>query len=250
MALSSIAIKQSKGMTSLMGKAKQLLDYIAIYPDATICFRMSNMIMNVNSNALYVSGYNNHSWACDHFFMGWSLTNGDPIKLSGAFFTLCVVLVFVLVASATEAELGALFLNCKEGMIFRLTLEELGHPQPKSPIHCNNATTIGIANITIKWQCLHSMEMQYFWVCDKIAQDAYNVKWHPGQENHVDYQIKHHGGPHHQAVRPWYLHKENSPLVFPRVTRPRTLKGCVGTLLQGYLCNVPLPRVLLQSTQS
>jgi hypothetical protein len=250
MALSSIAIKQSKGVTSMMGKAKQLLDYIATYPDATICFRMSNMIMNVNSNALYVLGYNNHSWACDHFFMGWSLTNGDPIKLSGAFFTLCVILGFVLVASATEAEFGALFLNCKEGMIFHLTLEESGHPQPKSPIHCNNATTIGIANNTVKWQRSRSMEMQYFWVCDKIAQDAYNVKWHSGRENLVDYQSKHHGGPHHQAVCPWYLHKENSPLVFPWVTRPSTLKGCVGTLLQGYLCNVPLPRVLLQSTQS
>jgi hypothetical protein len=109
-----------------MGKAKQLLDYLVTYPDATICFRVSNMIMNVNSNALYVLEYDNHSQDCDHFFMGWSLTNGDPIKLSGAFFTLCVILGFV-VASATEAELGALFLNCKEGMIFRLTLEELGH---------------------------------------------------------------------------------------------------------------------------
>jgi hypothetical protein len=30
-----------------------------------------------------------------------------------------------------EAELGALFLNGKEGMIFHLTVEELGHPQQK-----------------------------------------------------------------------------------------------------------------------
>jgi hypothetical protein len=38
MALSSIAIKQSKGMTSTMEKAKQLLDYFATYPAAKICF--------------------------------------------------------------------------------------------------------------------------------------------------------------------------------------------------------------------
>jgi hypothetical protein len=37
MALSSIAIKQSKGTTSTMMKAKQLLDYLVTYPDATIC---------------------------------------------------------------------------------------------------------------------------------------------------------------------------------------------------------------------
>ena len=67
--------------------------------------------------------------------MGWSPTDGDPIKLNGAFFTLCAILRFV-VASAAEAELGALFLNCKEGMIFQLTLKELGHPQPKTHVHC------------------------------------------------------------------------------------------------------------------
>jgi hypothetical protein len=53
-----------------------------------------------------------------------------------------------------------------------MTLKELGHPQPKTQIHCNNATTVSIANNTIKWQRLQSIEMRYFWVCDKIAQDA------------------------------------------------------------------------------
>jgi hypothetical protein len=38
MALSSIAIKQSKGMKNTMEKAKQLLDYLATHPDATIRF--------------------------------------------------------------------------------------------------------------------------------------------------------------------------------------------------------------------
>ena len=63
--------------------------------------------------------------------MGWSPKDGDPIKLYGAFFTLCTILRFV-VALAAEVKLGALFLNCKEGIIFRLTLEELGHPQPRT----------------------------------------------------------------------------------------------------------------------
>jgi hypothetical protein len=87
------------------------------------------------------------------------------------------------------------------------------------------------------------MEMRYFWVCDKVAQDAYNVKWHPGQENLTDNQSKHQPGAHHQAVRPWYLHEPSSPLVLPRAIRPSTLKGCVGTLPKGYIRNVPLPRV-------
>jgi hypothetical protein len=84
--------------------------------------------------------------------------DGDSIKLNGAFFTICAILRFI-VASAAEAELGTLFLNCKEGMIFCLTLKELGHPQPKAPIHCDNATAAGIANNTVKRQWLRSMEM-------------------------------------------------------------------------------------------
>jgi hypothetical protein len=133
--------------------------------------------------------------------MGWSPTDGNPIKLNRAFFNVCAILQFI-VASAAEAKLSALFLNCKEGMIFCLTLEELGHLQPKMPIHCNNATAVSIANNTIKQQRSRLMEMRHFWVCNKVAQDEYDVKWHPGQENLADYQSKHHVGAHHQAICP------------------------------------------------
>jgi len=63
----------------------------------------------------------------------------------------------------------------KEGIIFRLTLEELGHPQPRTPVHCDNATTAGIANNTVKRQRSRSMEMRYCWVGDKEAQDIYKI---------------------------------------------------------------------------
>ncbi len=203
--------------------------------------------MNVHSNASYLSELNARSRACGHFFMGWSPKDGDSIKLNGNFFTLCAILHFV-VASTAEAKLGALFLNCKEGMIFHLTLEELGHPQPKTHIHCNNATAVCVANNTTKRQQLRSMEMRYFWICDKVAQDVIDVKWHPVQENLADYQSKHHPGAQRTALHPWYLHKDNSPLVLPRAIRPSTLKGCVGTLPTGYVRNVPLPRVLIRQS--
>jgi len=54
------------------------------------------------------------------------------------------------VASAAEAELGALFLNCKEGKVMRKVLEEIGHKQPVMPVHCDNVTAVGITNVTIK----------------------------------------------------------------------------------------------------
>jgi hypothetical protein len=152
MALSYIAIMQTKGTTSRMEKAKQLLDYLATNPNATMKFKSSDMIMNIHSDASYLSEANARSRVCGHFFMEWDTKDGNPIKLNGAFFTLCTILRFV-VTSAAEAELGALFLNCKEGVILRMTLEELGHLQPKTMVHCNNATTVGIANNSVKRQC-------------------------------------------------------------------------------------------------
>ncbi len=76
-----------------------------------------------------------------------------------------------------------------------------------------------------------------------MAQDMYNLKWHPGIENLADYQSKHHVGSHHTAIRPYYLHQKNSTRILPRALRPTTLKGCVGTLDGRYVRNVPLPRV-------
>jgi hypothetical protein len=71
----------------------------------------------------------------------------------------------------------------------------------------------------------------------------YALSWHPGKENLADYQSKHHIGLHHIAVRPYYLHQEDSPHILPRALRPSALKGCVGTLKDRYLRKVPLPRV-------
>ncbi len=71
----------------------------------------------------------------------------------------------------------------------------------------------------------------------------YDLKWLPGMENLEDYQSKHHVGPHHTAIRPYYLHQDYFLRILPCALRPSTLKECVGTLKEGYVCNVPLPRV-------
>jgi hypothetical protein len=140
------------------------------------------------------------------FFMGWKQVDGQPIKLNEAFYTNSIILNF-FVASAAEAEVSTLFHNCQDGIIFRQPLFDMGHPQPKTPVDCNNATAVGIGNNTIKRQQLRSMKMQYFWVRDKVAQDMYTLSWHLEQENLANYQSKHHIGSHHQAMCPWYLHQ-------------------------------------------
>ena len=174
--------------------------------------------------------------------MGSLPQNGKAVFLNGPIHVHASVCKFV-VASAAEAELGALFYNCQEGKILRLVLEELGHPQPPTPVHCDNSTAVAIANDTVKKQRSRSMEMKFFWTTSQVAIGNFNVTWHPGQENLADYFTKHFDAKHHQNVRPWYLHMKNSPRTLPRALAPRTLKGCVGTLLHGYTRSAPLPQI-------
>ncbi len=92
-----------------------------------------------------------------------------------------------VVASAAEAELDALFYTCQEAAILRLTLEELGHPQPAMPVHCDNSTAIAITNDTVKKQRSRAMEKNFFWIVDQVAHNNFNVTWQPGKENLADY---------------------------------------------------------------
>ena len=121
------------------------------HPDAKIRYRASDMILNLHSDASYLSVKNARSRAGGCYFLGSVPKEGEPIFLNGAILVLCQVLKLVA-SSAAEAELGALFLNAKEAKIIRLILEELGHPQPKTPVSISNTTAVGIVNSTIKRQ--------------------------------------------------------------------------------------------------
>ena len=146
-------------------------------------------------------------------------------------FSPCVCLKFVT-ASAAEAELGALFMCVQEGRTMRLILEEFGHPQPSTPIHCDNATLVGIVDGTVKMQRSRGMEMIYFYSCDQVKQGFFDVKWHPGQENLGDYQSKNQLGKHHVHVRTMYLHMKNLLEYLQRAMKPSELRGCVGKIGQ------------------
>eukprot|EP00956_Cyclotella_meneghiniana_P031271 scaffold81716_cov13-Cyclotella_meneghiniana.AAC.1 len=62
-------------------------------------------------------------------------------------------------SSAAEAETGALFLNAKLAVPIRHTLEELGHPQGKTPIQTDNSTAYGIVNNKIQPKQTKAMDM-------------------------------------------------------------------------------------------
>ena len=80
------------------------------------------MILNIHSDALYLSESRARSRNAGHYFLGSIPKKGDPIPLNGAIYVHSGILKFIVTSSA-EAELGALFLNAKEGKILRIILE-------------------------------------------------------------------------------------------------------------------------------
>ena len=132
-----------------MERVNQFLDYMWTYPDAIIWYRASDMILNVHSDVPYLSAPKACSCAGGYFFLGSIPQDGDPSKLNGAIHITCTIHKLVA-ASTAEAELGAPFLNAQEVKVLQLILTELGHPQPPTPIHIDNTTTVGIVNNMIK----------------------------------------------------------------------------------------------------
>jgi hypothetical protein len=126
MALRTIAAEQMIATERTLAKCTQMLDYLAHNATAKVRFHASDMIMNIHLDASYLSQAKACSRTCSHFFMGWQLADGKPICMNGEFHVSANIICFV-VASAAEAELGALYHNCQTGIVFRWTLEAMGH---------------------------------------------------------------------------------------------------------------------------
>eukprot|EP00957_Ditylum_brightwellii_P079893 6076445-Ditylum_brightwellii.AAC.1 len=66
-------------------------------------------------------------------------------------------------ASAAEAEVGALFINSKAAVGLRLVLKGMGHPQPPTPSMTDNSTASGIVKTSIKQRRSRAIDMQLYW---------------------------------------------------------------------------------------
>eukprot|EP00804_Cyclotella_cryptica_P002423 CCRYP_004114-RA/>CCRYP_004114-RA protein AED:0.45 eAED:0.45 QI:0/0/0/1/0/0/2/0/136 len=85
----------------------QLLDYLASQEEAVLTYNASEMILGVHSNASYLSEPNTHSRADGHFFLS---NNAVVPPNNGAILNIAHIIKHVM-ASATEAELGALYIT-------------------------------------------------------------------------------------------------------------------------------------------
>jgi hypothetical protein len=173
-AIGSIASAQNNGTEATMDEVTHLLNYCTTHPLAVICFHASDMALHVHSDASYLSASQARSRIGGYFFLSATPNDGQtppapdstPPPFNGPVHVNTTILKSVM-ASAAEAELGAVFYNAKDAAMLRTILEELGHPQAATPIPIDNMCTSGIANDTVKQRRSKAIDMRFYWVKDR-----------------------------------------------------------------------------------
>ena len=184
-----------------MKKTLKCLDYAATHPDAILTFNASSMVLNVHSDASYLTEPKARSRSGGHFFM--SEDNQDP-KNNGAVLNLANIIKSVM-SSAAEAEIGALFINSRQAIPARRLLEEMGHVQPPTPIQTDNTTALGFVTKNLNPKATKSTDMRYWWMRDRSDQEQFRYYWSKGSGNRADYWTKHFCAAHHREKRPSIL---------------------------------------------
>jgi hypothetical protein len=137
-------------------------------------YSASGMTLYVHSDASYLSETGARSRAAGHFFL--SFPPRDPASLPATLpplncptHTMCK-LIDDVVGSASEAEIGAGYLNAQEAVPICTTLRELRHPQPPTPMQVDSTTAEGFANGTMKQKRSKAMNMRWHWLKDRTHQ--------------------------------------------------------------------------------
>lgn len=208
-ALGTLAASQTYATENTNKAVLQFLDYAASFPEAVVRYTSSDMILHIHSDASYLSESKARSRAGGIFFLTSTPKPGLTPPFNGAIHITSVIMKNVL-ASAAEAELAALFYNAQDACTIQQTLADLGHVQPPTPLQTDNNCANGIINGTVKQKRSKAIDMRFYWLCDRVSQKQFQVRWAPGITNLGDYFTKHHPATHHQASRHTYLH---NPLI-------------------------------------
>ena len=107
-----------------------------------------------------------------------------------------------------------------------MVLNELGHPQPATPIQVDNTTAVGFANNRIKQKATKALDMRFHWIRDRVKQNQFVIYWAPGTGNYADYVSKFHSPAHNTTMRSKFF-----------VNRVVCTNNVISCLLRG--CNNP-----------
>jgi hypothetical protein len=163
-----LASEKTQAAAATADTVIKLLNYCATHLEAKLRYHVSRMILNIHSNASYLSALEAKSRTGDLFYMGSNIDSKNKLT-NGSILIISTILRHVMSSSA-EAEIGSLFMNEKEATIVRTTLKKMGRPQLPIPLQTDNSTIMGYINDTIKQRRARAMDMRFHWVKDRVKQ--------------------------------------------------------------------------------
>jgi hypothetical protein len=126
-------------------------------------------------------------------------------------------IIKAVMSSASESELGVLFINAQKAVIERTILQEMGHRQPPTPIQTDNSTAEAIINARVQPKRTKAMDMCFHWLRDcSVNQEQFRFYWRPGPLNFADYWTKHHPPARHKYMRSEFLTPYHKLVEFPK----------------------------------
>jgi hypothetical protein len=132
-AVNHISSVQANLTAQVQQMGQRLLAYGAAYPDNTLVYHASDMLLRILSDCSYLSRPKAGSVVGGVGFLGSST---DSTVLNGPIFTISSLLD-VVVGSAAEGEYGSAYFNAKHGVWTRTMLAAIGYPQPPTTIYCD-----------------------------------------------------------------------------------------------------------------
>ena len=163
-ALNDLATRVKDGTQETAKALQCFLDYCAANNDFTVLFRASDVILHNYSDAAYLVATGERLRAGGFTYCCNKTYNKKIINRSISVIT---NLIKGVMSSSAEAKLPALYMNAREILTLRLTCEEIGHPQPPTPMITDNITASGIINVTFKQDKSKAIDMRFYWLIDR-----------------------------------------------------------------------------------
>jgi len=197
----ALASEQASPTLSTLARLQRLLGYVAAHPDGWKVFRASDMLLRVLSDASFLSRPNAGSVAGGLSYLG--LTDNDdwvnhPISCHST--RIPVVCSFV-----AEAEYAGLYAAARIATEERKILANMGHPQPATPLFCDNEVAIGIAADTVSQRMSKATDMRLHWIRDWVRQGHFRVLFIRGLHNVADFFTKPLPVARHRVLAPLIL---------------------------------------------
>ena len=143
-----------------MKKVFLFLDYTASQEEAVVTYHASDMVLACHSDASYLSEPGAHSHAGGNS----PLSNDATIPANNVAVLNIAKIIKTVMTLAAEEEIGAMFINAREAVPQRMTLVDMGHPQPRTPMQTENSAVHAVVTNNLQPRITKAMDMIFQWL--------------------------------------------------------------------------------------